>query len=438
MKKIIITAFIMLIASFVYCWSSVGFKIEDHDLIKEYKLPSWGYSISSVAFSGRSNFLRRETAYKRIREDYSLNISPDYTRTFESDNNSYAFNIVVNTHFGYSKDQDEEHEIDEIARSYELFPRIHGNYNFYIKDDFFMNFSLTSQLSYREINASPDDQDRIQRRMNSTSFLGIGFGRIRDVSPIFRALRLRERVEALNKGMTLSENQIKELADKFAQYHQFASVYNRHEKYFWKEISPILGNEFSALNISENLYLTEVMQEHITRRQGNEILLGINLWHSYINERDDNIIKELYLGPSISFNYYNNVNLKYQIVVSSTLSYGKYFTEDSTEDSNLIFDFSNSHLFEVTDRIRWNSNVVFNYNYYWYEDIDGYKFNVKLSTSIDYYIEDNFSLYCQISSELKYVDKDLYEYDDYNLTDLKREERARFYFGCRYYFRNMF
>lgn len=440
MKKIIITAFIMLIVSFVYCWSSVGFRINDHYLIKEYQLPAWGYTLGDVDFSGRGYYHRSDTKYKRVIEDYMIRFSPSFLRTFESEKIKYLLNAGINTYMEYSEYQNEEHENDGITRFYDLRPRINGNYNYYIKDNFFLSFSLDSRFSYYERNHYQDSQDSIDRQISTSSFLGIGIGKIREVSPIFKALRLRERVEALNRGMTLTESQITKLADKFAMYPQYANMYDRYEKYFWKEISPILGSDFDVLSLSENLYLTEVMQEYIKRHQGNEILFGINFWQDYEIEYDGDKIKELYLGPSLSFNHYNNISLKYQIGIFSEISYLKYLTDDSTEDSKFTIDFTNSHLFDITDRIRWDSRIGLNYNYIWYEDIDGYTIRATLNSVIDYFVENNFSLYCQLISELKHVDKDIYENDAYNYyySDLKRDERVSFYFGCRYYFGSMF
>jgi len=440
LKKTIFIEFIMFIISSVFCWNSVGFKINDYDLIKKYQLPAWGYSLGDIDFSGRGYYHRSDTDYKRVSEDYSVSLSPGFLRSFESEKIKYLLNAGINTYMEYSEYQNEEDEYNYIRRIYNLLPRINGNCNYYIKDNLFMNFSLDSRFNYYEVNDSQDFQDRIDRQINTTSFWGIGIGKIREVSPIFRALRLRERAEALNRGITLTESQITKLADKFALYPQYANIYDRYEKYFWKEISPILGSDFENLSLSENLYLTEVMQEYIKHYQGNEILLGINFWQDYEMERNGDKIRELYLGPSLSFNHYNNINLKYQIGIFSKISYLKYLTDDSTEDSKFTIGFNNSHLLNITDRIRWDSRIGLEYNYIWYENIDGYKIRATFTSIVDFFIENNFSLYCQFKSELKHIDKDFYNNEayDYPYPDLKRDERMSIYFGGRYYFGNMF
>lgn len=440
MKKILITALIMLITSSVYCWQSVGFKIKDHALIKDYQLPAWGYSMLDIDLSGNGYYRRRDTDYKRITESFQIILKPGYLRSFESEKLKFLLNSDFSTQLRYSGYENEEQETDDIFRDYLYVTRLKGDCNYYIVDDLFLNISVDSRFIYRERNCSQDYQNFIDRQIFTVSIFGIGIGRIRDVSPVFRALRLKERVEALNRGMTLTEKQITALADKFALYPQYANIYDRYEKYFWKEISPILGSEFDALNLSENLYLTEVMKEYIRRYQGNEVLLGIDFWQDYNIETNGDKTKELHLGPSLSYKCYNNINLKYQIGINSKISYLKYLSDDSYENSRFRINFTNSHHFDITDRLRWNSGISLNYNYIWYDNFEGYTIGTTLTSYLNYFIENNFALYCQLKSQLIHVSPDIYENDAYDsgISDLQRDERVSLYFGCKYYFGNMF
>ncbi len=440
MKKILITALIMLITSFVYCWQSVGFKINDHDLIKDYHLPTWGYSIFDIDFSGNSYYDRRDTDYKRVTESIAIRLEPGFLRSFESEIVDYKLRTNASSDMRYSNSENEESQSESIQRYYYNYILFDGYCNYYVANNLFLNFSVDSRFTYNERNFSVDSQDYIDRGIFASSFIGIGWGKIRDVSPVFRALRLRERVEALNKGLTLSENQLEILSDKFALYTQYINVYDRYEKYFWKEISPILGSEFDALNLSENLYLTEVMKEYIRRYQGHEIILGLDFWQDYEIENDGDKTKEFHLGPSIRYQCYNNINLKYQIGINSKISYLKYLSDESSEDSKFIIDFTNSHHFDITDRIRWNSGISLNYDYTWYENFSGSVISTTLSSYIDYFIENNLALNCQLTSKLIHVGSDIYENNanDYGYSDLKRYEYVSYYFGCKYYFGNMF
>lgn len=439
MKKILITALIMLIASFVYCWQSVGFKIKDHDLIKDYQLPAWGYSIFDIDFSGNSYYDRHDTDYKFVYESYGMKLSPGYLRNFESEKINYSLHSDFTSQLRYTGNENEEQETYDILRDYLYVTRLKGDCDYYIIDDLFLNISVDSRFIYRERNCSQDYQDFIDRRIFTDSFLGIGIGRMRDVSPVFRALRLKERVEALNRGMTLTEKQIAALADKFAIYIQYVNVYDRYEKYFWKEISPILGSEFDVLNLSENLYLTEVMKEYIRRYQGHEISLGIDFWQNYEIERYGDKTKKFHLGPSIRYQCYNNINLKYQIGINSKISYLKYLG-DYSEDSRFRINFTNSHHFDITDRLRWNSGISLNYNYIWYDNFEGYTIGTTLTSYLNYFIENNFALYCQLKSQLIHISPDIYENDAYDsgISHLQRDESVSFFFGCKYYFGSMF
>ena len=439
-KKILIIALMLWITSSFYCWQSVGFKINDHELVKNYQLPTWGYSIFDIDLSGNGYYRRSDTDYKRVNESYGIKLSPGYLRNFESEIVTYKLRTNASSDIRYSYSENEESQSESIQRYYSNHISFDGDCNYYVANNLFLNFSVDSRFIYYERNFSVDSQDYIDRSIFTGSFIGIGFGRIRDVSPVFRALRLRERVEALNRGMTLSEKQIEALSEKFALYPQYENVYDRYEKYFWKEISPILGSEFDALGLSENLYLTEVMKEYIRRYQGNEILLGINFWQDYEIENDGKKNKELFLGPSIRYSSYNNINLKYQIGVTSNVSYLKNLS-DYSEDAKLRLNLSNSHYLDITDRLRWNSSISVNYDYIWYENYDGYKMTTTLTSYLDYFVENSFSIYLQLKSQLIHIDPNIYENDAYSspvYPDLKRDESVIINLGCRYYFGSMF
>jgi len=105
-----------------------------------------------------------------------------------------------------------------------------------------------------------------------------------------------------------------------------------------------------------------------------------------------------------------------------------------------MINFTNSHHFDITDRIRWNSSISLNYDYTWYENFSGSVISTTLSSYIDYFIENNLALSCQLTSKLIHVSSEIYENyaSGYGYPDLKRNESVSFHFGCRYYFGSMF
>jgi hypothetical protein len=358
MKKSFITALIMLIASFIYCWQSVGFKINDYYLIKDYQLPAWGYSYSVINLTGNGRFDRKDEDGKWVDEYYNFWLSPYYMRYYESEKIKYTLCTSLSLNYDYNA-TDYQSDIEKnIERNFRLHPGFIGDCQYYVADKLFLNATISPNYIYHDRNESDNSDDYVSQTFQSDTSLGIGFGKIRDVSPVFRALRLRERVEALNKGLTLSENQIRSLADKFALYPQYVNIYDRYEKYFWGELAPILGSEFENFSIPENLYLSEIMQESIKRFQGYELNLG--------------------------------------------------FT------------------------------VI--YNYIWFDDYKGFSLTTNFSSNLDYFIENNFSLYYQLSFEVEHVDSEIYtNVPDYSYyADLKRDQTMRFSFGCKYYFGSMF
>jgi len=429
------------IASFVYCWQSVGFKINDYYLIKDYQLPAWGYSNGVINLTGNGRFDRKDEDGKWVDEYYNFWLSSYYMRYYESEKIKYTLGTSLSLNYDYNATDYQSDIAKNIERNFQLHPGFIGDCQYYVADKLFLNATISPNYIYHDRNESDNSDDYVSQTFQSDTFLGIGFGKIRDVSPVFRALRLRERVEALNKGLTLSENQVRSLADKFALYPQYVNIYDRYEKYFWGELAPILGSEFNNLSIPENLYLSEIMQESIKRFQGYELNLGLDIWQYYsIRDIDDYEYNNLYLGPSLRYKWYNNFNLKYQLKINSQVSYVKYIEGDYLEESKLLLNFSNTHYYDITDRIKLNSGFTVIYNYIWFDDYKGFSLTTNLSSNLDYFIENNFSLYHQLSFEVEHVDPEIYtNVPDYSYyADLKRDQTMRFSFGCKYYFGSMF
>jgi hypothetical protein len=478
-RRIIITVLIVLAASAVFGWSSVGFKIKDHDLVKQYKLPDWGYSQIELELSGYSRLNREDHfpgGYGTDRnEDISARIRfrPNYYRVFQSEKLNYSLQANLSSAIYYNEDV---YPNERIQRDYDNGAHISSYFNKYFKNDYFYYTSIGSRYYYNEKNYSENysNNDRLDRGIESNLSVGIGKGRVRDVSPVFKALRLRERIEALNKGHTLNEEQVKNIAAKFALYPKFSSLYDRYEKYFWAEIGPELGEEIENLPVAETIYLTEVMKEYIRRRQGNEVVIGIETRQNYEKDRFnynanyETITEEYFAGPFFRYERVNNFNLNYQIEFSTNLSYLFKFTsnteleqrfdleDDFRNDSSLNLSFSNRHYYQITDRFSWQGNIYLSYNYIWLEDISyndynsgdliymndlkGYDISADFSSSLEYFLEDNFSFSLRVDSNLRHISEDVSNICYHHALNhqLMRDEHFSISFGCRYYFSNPF
>ena len=103
--------------------------------------------------------------------------------------------------------------------------------------DFFMSSGLTANLN---INRS-GEKDEIN---NSSQFLkkdlqryrieiGLGYGKIRNVTPLVQAARFQNRLMVLNKLNTgFNEKTMLALARQFSKSNAYNTVYERPAKYF--------------------------------------------------------------------------------------------------------------------------------------------------------------------------------------------------------------
>jgi len=472
-------ALVIVVSSTAFAWSSVGFKVSDHDLVKQYRLPDWGYSQIRLKLDGYGR-LNREDRFADIygnnhTEDISARIrfTPDYYRVFQSEKLNYSLQAYLSSWMYYKENK---FPFNRIRRDYYNSLHISGYFNNYFSDDLFVYTSIGTRYHYDEKNNSENysNNDRLDRGIESNLSVGIGKGRVRDVSPVFKALRLKERIEALNKGLSLSEDQIKKIAAKFALYPKYSSLYDRYEKYFWAEIGPELGKEINDLPIAETMYLTEVMAEYIRRKQGYEVVLGIETRQKYeidkfnYNANFETVIEEFFAGPFVRFEWVNNFYLRYQLEFFTNLSYFHKFSsnteieqrfgldDDWRNDSNLILTFSNKHYYQITDRFSCRGTIYLNYNYFWLEDISyieyntgdtidlndlkGYDISASFSTSLEYFLEDNFSISLRTDSNLRHISEDIsdiyYHHTSYH--QLMRDEDFSVSLGCQYIFNNPF
>lgn len=435
MRRFIFTVVIALLVTSVFGWSSVGFKIKDHELVKDYRLPAWEYDFLSINLSGNGNYRRQDEEGKEVNSDLHSSFLPVYSRYFESEKLKYSLGASLLSDFNYSS-RKESNESKDIYRVYSLRPICSGYGQYYFADNYFAEMTISPRFEYYERNLSNDSGDLTQRQYSLSTSLGIGFGNVRNVSPVFRALRLRERIQALDKGVTISNAQLQKLADQFALYDQYSTIYDRPAKYFWQQISSILGKDADALNISESLYLTEVMQESISRRQGYEVVLGLNYNFVLSNEDGEEDREYINFGPKVTYRQYHNFNLKYQLGFSTDISYTKYEENDlTTKDSNFRITLENNHLYEITDRLKWYSSITSSYEYQELkDDLEGYIISNRIYSRLDYFVENNLTMWMMVEFDIEHTDPKLDGNTSNNSTQYgERQQDYEFQIGCTYY-----
>jgi hypothetical protein len=223
--------------------------------VLEYQLPSWNrYSVPLI---------------------FDLNSSKQYSEV--SDVNDFTksniiFNIVPGFHY-FKKNKDYYNQT-HIEDNTEYISKLNFSYsvNKYIYNSVFIFFNpaLGHENQYwkweRDQNNNNINDKGIYLETKPELEIGIGFGRIRNVTPIIRALRFKDRYESLNPDKTINNEEVQKVAQFISQRNQYNAFYSRPEKYFWRDFSNIIPDKLNTITIDDAFYLAESLSDNMPIR----------------------------------------------------------------------------------------------------------------------------------------------------------------------------
>jgi len=207
-----------------------------------------------------------------------------------------------------------------------------------------------------------DEIRRFTRNHVYSLSLGAGLGRVRDVTPLIRAQRLGERLEAIGR-IALTPYQIQQIARVLAREQGYRSVFDRPNRSFWRDVLDPMLDEDNPLSPYEIFYLADVMNEDVgPRRQGTE-LQGRFFYEEYGSDNDIWNRGHFYRGPAVIFLWTRNLNLNNQVSLGASGRYATFGSEDFKGDQ-VSWGMDLAHLWTIADRYRLDTslNVVGNYD----------------------------------------------------------------------------
>ncbi len=355
--------------------TSIGFSSNDPKPLKDYRLPEWGYSQGKIGFSYAA--IGNDRKSSNGKDNYSrtdLRLLPSYTLFRESERMALSFTAHGDGRFSDYKSTYENvyNRSTSKGPQYDIDITGFGSWKFYEASG--THWGANSELSYdrnwREyksqlhdlFNNPPNEykssNKSTQQRLNGNVAFLWGFGRIRNVTPVIRALRLSERMHAVNKDM--SQESIDKAAEQFTRYSAYTAKYDRPDKYFWES----LGDPLNGLSAFESRYVNEVFNEAIgNRSEGYEIDFGLrgNSWNFRSKYEDQGTYsgdtakfheKVYFTGPQVSGAYYSNYSLSGQVGVDAKINYDWALNKKDNPLKNVFYlDITLSHLYNITDRI---------------------------------------------------------------------------------------
>ncbi|MCC5941180.1 MAG: hypothetical protein JJU37_06510 [Balneolaceae bacterium] len=429
----------ILISTAASAQESVGFSDTDNiQPLLDYRLPAWGYTNLFWDFSLNSDLqginLDEES---RSLSEINANLSPSYYRFYESENRLSTRSLSPRINYsrvnnpGFAQD-------DNLRRNLQFVLNGSVSERFYFdrKDLFivggfggFLRQNRLKQLQ-RTDNDVVSEMERLTRFLNSYVSSGIGYGRIRNVNPMIRSLRMNERLNELDTGEQMTIDDLRNASEQFTRVSGYDEVYDRPEKYFWGDMDSEISTQLMELNPFDLFYLTDVLTEIIGQRlEGWEVIARVNLIHMVSYSKNENKItgtefsqldRSTLLNPSIFGRWYKNLDLNNQIGLRANISYRHDLSNDK--------DFS---YYELGARAEWLHNITDRFlaqPFISYQrrinDLNFSDFTA--GSSFNYFVENNLSIFSSIQ----------YSYTR-NELNIFTETRNRFQFnaGMRYYMR---
>lgn len=378
-------------------------KILDQKFFKEllkYRLPTWGFKVFSISgeTSNRHSIYEIETNtlmnapyiydHQSNMTTIDLNLNPEYRWYVESDNSIQSLRVssplVINQENydssgrTYSADSLlQQSKSDNAQFELQFNPEISYTHFTYLssESDFYYGINNISTAKYynRTTNSESEfaqdetwnsqyNYENYDNQFGNSLIIGIGYGRMRNVSPVLKATRFLERAAYRLGNSTVTDSLIYNVAQQFAKQSAYSQTGFRQEKFFWNDLFEVsgLGTQFTPFDVN---YLQEVNLEALGNRyEGYNIDASVVLNYNYNFDRqksvrDDTLTQDYYrnyshlirYGGLLSFVYSKNFSLKMQYRTNSNVSYqfGKWSgNEDyNGKDTGNWFNFYHSQQF---------------------------------------------------------------------------------------------
>lgn len=426
--------FLFIPAGSLFAQQTIGFSNPQNiEPLLDYRLPDWGYSNFQIGFNVLSNGIKAKAfSNEGLRYSYDFTVAPAYEVYEESEERIFSLATLLSLGYQRSlnRQQNSDFNTESENKNNQALSRLFLNVNYkrYVTGNSFILAASDFDLSFRRQfeQARNDGQLLVEqtqhlRRINFSPRFGFGFGRIRNVGPVIRALRLRERARALNVSLDFTNEDIQSAADQFTRYQGYLETYDRPQKYFWGDMNDATAADLGSLDAFDMLYLTDVLNEAIgTRLEGWEVTGGAVFNYSSRLDRteDDGLTRNFRsrkeAGAFISGRWYKNTSLINQFGAFGdvTLTYPidpqDSLLPDETPQRRASLLLGVSWLYNITDRMLLQTSLTNFYNRTKVENnslpltYSEWSDQLQLSMNLSVYVENDLSLNFLLRPSLRY------------------------------------
>ncbi len=345
--------------------TSVGFAAPDSTQpVRVYRLPDWHWSRWTLNGGGDAGWSTSDHGSReQSRFSTGLSVHPRYEGFWESEDRGVSLDAAPDVSVqrsGNSTESDVAPDEEQDRLDYELSLEGSGTLREYVGGRTFVLAEGGGELSYRrenrELQPEGDTETQILSRQNVDVRLGVGVGRVRVVTPVIRALRVRERLRAVGADTRLSDNQVQAAARQLARRPGYEAVYDRPDKPFWRDFFEVA--EVPAQTPFETFYVADVLREPVgVRREGAELQVGpLGSYNRRLERQEENgrlqernFQSNSRIGGFVRGRWYRNVTLNHQLGAELNASYA---TEDGL---NTVVE--GQWLWVLADQIRLDTRL---------------------------------------------------------------------------------
>lgn len=333
---------------------SVGVSAPDSTQpVRAYRLPSWHWSRWGLQGDGQADWV--ESAGTRA----AVDLSPTYDGFWESERRMARLQADLDLSF-------EETRRNSSSTSYRFALPLDGTYRRYIRDRVFVFGRGVSRIGYQ----NESDIDESGRRQSTNIDIqqvriGVGVGRVRVVTPVVRALRIRERLRAVESGASMTDADVQAAARQLARRPGYEAVYDRPDKYFWRDLFSEIGAT-DATSPFDAFYVADVLREPVgVRREGSEIRVGPTGSYEWrlsrrtvdgqLEERE--VDERGTVGGFVEGRWFRNVTLHHQLGVTVESEYTHFVDSVDPLDHRLRGFLTAEWLWVIADRVRLDTEL---------------------------------------------------------------------------------
>ncbi|MCK5146061.1 hypothetical protein KAR48_04855 [bacterium] len=242
--------------------SSIGFTSNDISIVRNYRLPSWGYQRLELQFNSekQSDTDKQQSSESSVGQ-YSISTKPNGYLYQESERLIFRVDARFEgtwsgTDFKWTESPIEsEREFKQRKSFVESY--ILARSQVYIHSDAHIS-ALIINTNNRNKEKNGSEVTQQQDYHNSYYRAGLGWGRMREVSPLIKAMRLAERWKALGHGQ-IEETTLLKMAQHLSKQGGYRSIFHRPDRRFWKDLYAIWSPE--NITPDDHEYLKEALLE---------------------------------------------------------------------------------------------------------------------------------------------------------------------------------